>query len=216
MVGLNHIWWSAWIGIRRQSNVQWKLIPKIDRTEFNNFREQINETRETHEGKILTDFKKMARPYLSEIPKDDWEWIAVAQHHGLATRLLDWTKNPFIALFFAVEEGKQDGVVWCYCCFSEASDDYSDPFKIHKILFFEPPHITSRIIVQSGCFTAHPSKGRLSKSNWQGSMVKIIIPAPEKWAIKDSLSEIGVHRASLFPSLDGVSNYINCTHAEPL
>ena len=67
------------------------------------------------EGHLLRNFTKYA--HKSAVPGHSiWNWLAVAQHHGLPTRLLDWTYSPYVALHFAtanLNHFDEDGVIWC-------------------------------------------------------------------------------------------------------
>jgi hypothetical protein len=66
--------------------------------------------------RILRVFRRKAHLFLDHVPseRDAFEWLALMQHHGAPTRLLDVTWSPYVALFFAIERGASEAAVWAF------------------------------------------------------------------------------------------------------
>jgi len=193
-------------GVRDAENH--KLVTKLGRLKLKKDRVLVKE-----EAVILRLFKQQSRPYLDWIPIDDWEWLALGQHYGLPTRLLDWTRNPLVAAFFAVEkEYSGESAIYIYRNDKFIRTDLeTNPFKRERIGKFIPNHISRRITAQAGLFTIHPNPDE----EFQDSSVdKLIIAESARKAIKKTLSSYGINRATLFPDLDGLAQHIEWLRSE--
>lgn len=112
------------------------------------------------EKELLEVFKKRALPLLPITPANDWEWLALAQRHGLATRLLDWTANPLVAAFWAVQEPYRGGdrVLYALGCRGVPTGPApaASPFEVEAVTLYRPTHIGPRFLAQCGVFSVHP------------------------------------------------------------
>ncbi|GMA16767.1 FRG domain-containing protein [Deinococcus metallilatus] len=120
--------WNASLGrfrspfvFRGQGQADAKLTTTLQRLS--------GETREV-ERHLLRNFRKYA--YSSGMDRDlSWYWLAVGQHHGLPTRLLDWTTSPLVALHFATGDEDlydRDGVIWMVN-FTRTNEELPPPLK---------------------------------------------------------------------------------------
>jgi FRG domain-containing protein len=174
------------VGIYRGMNdPDWPLLTSLD---------QLGGVKPPHmkadvEEHVLRNFIRYSRPYLATASVNEWELLVLAQHHGLPTRLLDWSYSPLVAAHFATVNGKlaSDRVVWrldwqtvhrrfglpelalliedMQKLFGE--DEPFTPWKLMRAgaardfaCMIEPPSLDSRIESQSAVFSLCSDKRR--------------------------------------------------------
>ncbi|MGA9723662.1 MAG: FRG domain-containing protein [Candidatus Binatus sp.] len=193
--------------IFRGQRENWSLLPSVARDA-----DHVG----ADEDKMLEEFKREALPFLDRMQFSSLQWLALAQHGGLPTRMIDWTRNPLVALWFAVRDQPKDqapAVVWAYSYqFSDVISDSKDPFDIAKVYVYFPEHVYRTIQAQDGVFTVHPRMNRFEQfetiRDADMMLTKIEIPSEVFRHIRWSLYRLGTHEGSLFPGLSGIAGKI--------
>lgn len=173
----------AWI-FRGHYKAEWPLQPSLERILS---RKPVDLT---IENKIIFEFRRRAHQYLTgtQIPRALLEWLALMQHHGSPTRLLDWSRSPYISAFIAFEDTyKEEGDVaiwaidsqWLQECSvrrleaawgtavvvenlrTDAELERLMQCDLRVLLPMEPERMNERLTIQQGLFV-FPSGNELS------------------------------------------------------
>lgn len=220
---------------RGQANAEWTLDNAIERTDFIRFSSDI-------EAHFVAEFQRGARNYLTrdETPEHLIEWLALMQHHGAPTRLLDLSRSPFVSAYFAFEicvpREEVHVSVWCFNIehlkqkslrilaqefgaeLKETQNRINE--KLFEVLFYqnnknlvfpvEPFRMNRRYSLQQSIFvstgtsvTPFMKQLQFLGDDLPKAVVKLEIPATEKRLALRELQMMNMHRASLFPDLDG-------------
>lgn len=193
---------------RGHSDFEWKLLPKLGRQGYKGTIPKI-----MSEENLLNSWMRYSEQLLSNRPDDKWDALSLAQHHGLATRLLDWTKNPLIALFFASygEMNSKDGAVIIMNFNNESLITQGvDPFSLQYSGIYYPKGLTSRVISQRGVFSiSHNPTQPFEELATKFTFIKLRIKSKIKYELLNVLEQYSINEFSIYQDLDNLSNYLN-------
>lgn len=184
------------------------------------------------ENKLYQYYRNMG--YLLHDSAEGWEIVYSMQHHGLKTRLLDWTESFSIALYFALHKGTdQTASIWMLDplelnklstgnkqVISPAQDVFPYPEgylskQINTSIAVYPIKNTQRICTQQGVFTVQGNCLCALNEEFDGRLVElgylqqIEVGSHVRQDALRFLKQNGVNHFSLFPDLDGLAEYLN-------
>jgi hypothetical protein len=229
-------------GFRGQNDSAWSLRTSLDRAlRVTTASGYYHMNRKAEESELLFRFRQQAHLHLGHLPSgnDLASWLALMQHHGVPTRMLDWTLSPYVALYFALEgmpsgavdrsavwaidlgwlENKGQELVGPVPNEPEARAEYLNALLTESgkpaIVRIDPLHGNERMFAQQGFFlwklfeeTPVFDQILISMMIKPSILVrpvvrKIEVPGNLRIKFLEILRAMNIHRASLFPGLDG-------------
>lgn len=222
---------------RGQVSAEWPLVSSLTRS----LQQFCPESAlwPLREARAMRIFRRKAHIHLQDrtVLQDDLRCLALMQHHGAATRLLDFTKSPFVAAFFALERATQDVTVFALntpllWTLTPRFDPTLNRDRISPrvpgnferfflgnrwplLWFGEPSEMDSRLIAQSGLFVVpglldQPLDAILAGYGESEALLhKFVLPLSMRDDAMRALYRMNVTYATLFPDLDGLARSLN-------
>ena len=223
--------------MRNRSPYLYRGLPNSNYHLVTSLRRNCKEKKNDIELAILRNFVKYAALEDPALKTSIWRQMIVGQHHGLPSRLLDWTYSVLIALHFATsgenldDMSKNDAVLWQIDILEmnkRLPKNYQTTLKNESAFLMtvdmmdsltrggKPPSIDQRIIGQYSYFSIIPSRienlqddtGIETFLDETQNTVKYIISTDLKWRIRDMLDQMNINERILFPGLDGITSWM--------
>ena len=209
------------VWFRGHGDTEWQLVPSIARS-----------GQHYSEMNLIKRFKQNAMMLVSPRPAEQIEWLFIMRHHGVPTRLLDWSESPLIGAYFTVyEKPEKDGFLWALLprelnkeanikdipSFEEDEDlnSYDPDIFIRETtsrlqpLAIIAPRNSTRMQAQLSVFTInHRDNTPIEKVGKKKHIWRYIIPKEHKATILRELELIGIGRFQLFPELQSIGKLL--------